>query len=92
MPTGATILHVGSQGHDNPNPILWAMVPDMEAPAEPRLFGIVGDGQRWPWPDDLPADRASFGTTSRYIGTAVCYGGELVWHVFEPLWHGAWGE
>jgi len=82
MPEGAKVIHVGSQG-PGPNPILWALVDDPTWPIERRTLGVLGTGHPWPWPDDAPI---------RHIGTAVCSGGSLVWHVFEADGSGAWGE
>lgn len=53
--------------HDKP--ALWALV-EPTAVREPRTFRVFGTGR--PVPYGL-----------QFVGTAICHGGSLVWHVFE---------
>lgn len=74
MPNGARILSVQAQG---PNPThdmltMWALV-DESADFVTRTFRTFGTGQ--------PLSSAVCGYV--HIGTVLCAGGLLVWHVFE---------
>jgi hypothetical protein len=68
MPTGARVVHVGSQHNI---PMLWALC-DAEAEVEARCFRVAGTGH--PIPESV---------VDNYVGTFMMMGGHLVWHVFE---------
>ena len=63
---GARVVHVGNQ-HEHVT--LWFEADD-DAPAEHRLFYVVGTGH------DVPSN-------SEHRGTALMLGGQFVWHVYE---------
>lgn len=73
LPAGAKILTVSAV--QVPTAVadifhLWAEV-DPEQPSERRYLRVYGTGHA------LPDD------PGRYVGTAFCAGGALVWHVYE---------
>ncbi len=72
MPLDATILSVGAQRGAI---CLWAMVDDAESRRVDRPVQIVGTGHN--------ADGLAL---SQFVGSAMLYGGDLVFHVFvgEP--------
>lgn len=67
MPVGAEILHVAEQ---NGQMCLWALV-DPHALSEGRRFMVIGTGHEIVEP------------VLRHIGTALMFGGSLVFHAFE---------
>lgn len=74
LPAGAKLLTVSAA--QVPPPVadmfhLWAEV-DPEAPLVSRPLSIYGTGNALP---DEPG---------RYLGTAFCAYGALVWHVYDP--------
>jgi len=68
LPAGAEILSVAEQLSGL---VMWAKV-DPARPTVPRDIIIKGTGH--------PITNDELG---RFIGTALMYGGTLVWHVFE---------
>lgn len=68
MPRGAQILTVQTQGD---TPMLWALV-DPGAPTERRTILTHGTGH------EVPDDGR------QYLGTYQRFGGQYVFHVFEP--------
>ncbi len=71
MLKGAKVISVAEQGGIL---CLWAEV-DVSEPMEERVFRIAGTGH------NLGGDEG------RYIGSVVCSGGALVWHVYEQRSH-----
>jgi hypothetical protein len=72
MPMDADIVHVASQNGDPTSVQFWAYVfPDNEQVE--RNFVVVGTGHNIP---DVNVE---------YLGAAICYGGQLVWHLLELL-------
>jgi len=71
MPKLAEVVHVEVQIPQDPTTVqMWAIVePDTELIE--RTFVVVGTGH------DIPDNNII------YRGTAICYGGQLVWHVLE---------
>lgn len=67
MPKGAHVIAVAEQRGVL---CLWAEVDDNE-PLEARTFCLVRTG------NPLQGDEG------RHLGTAICNGGALVWHVYE---------
>lgn len=67
IPAGAVFLAAREQ---NDHVCVW-FTCDPDAPNVERTIGISGTGH--PTPDGVCV----------YIGTAVVFGGNLVWHVFE---------
>jgi hypothetical protein len=69
MPIGAVVLSAHEQ---NDRVFVWAIVDTTTNAKTKRHFKVFGTGhpiERW--------------NRMRYIGTAFCAGGALVWHVFE---------
>jgi hypothetical protein len=66
---GAQILHFAEQ-HDRL--CLWELHDADETGRETRRFRILGTGD--PHPSLMPA---------RFVGTALCHGGDYVFHLFE---------
>lgn len=74
MPYGANILTAAGQGDDI---CLWAEVDNrMSAPTTGRTFEVFGTGHTIPY--DMGIER-------KYLGTAMIYGGKLVFHVYERI-------
>jgi hypothetical protein len=70
LPVGATVVHVGTQHPDDPRTVqVWLEVNDA-GPVEERSFRIIGTGHAMP-------------ENARYVGSAIVYDGQLVWHVVE---------
>lgn len=68
MPIGAHVIHVAEQLGIL---CMWAIV-DPSAPTKSREFLIVGTGHTIP-----------HGPDTIHVGSALCDGGDFVWHVFE---------
>ena len=68
MPRGARLLHVAVQQEQL---CLWALVRP-EAVTVRRRIRVVGTGQK-----------ISVNDSEKYVGTAMSFGGELVWHAFD---------
>ena len=69
MPRGARFLHVAAQQEQL---YLWALVRPHEPITVRRRIRVVGTGQE-----------ISANDSDNYIGTAMLFGGDLVWHVFD---------
>lgn len=69
LPEDAEILHVDCQDPSGRTIQLWAKV-GVTTPTASRRFIILGTGQ--PVPED-----------AIYIGSVLCAGGALVWHIFQ---------
>ena len=74
MPINSTILTAREQGDKI---CLWVEVYPEQKQSESRTFEIYGTGH------DIYCD---MGIERKYIGTAILYGGSLVFHVYERLW------
>lgn len=70
LPIGAAVAHFGTQRGQM---CIWAVV-ETENDLEPREFQIIGTGHK------LDSDGGL-----RFIGTTFLNGGDLVFHLFEPL-------
>lgn len=77
IPSGATFLSAREQ---NDHVCAW-FICDPDKPKEPRTIAMVGTGH------EVPTDGDSMGDEpfSVYLGTAIIFGGNLVWHVFEVV-------
>lgn len=71
MPVRSKVLSVQHQGGDDL--MLWALCPN-GVKTEKRQFHIYGTGH------NIPEHKVLY-----YVGTALMYGGSLVWHVFERI-------
>jgi hypothetical protein len=86
LPRGAFFCHAAPQTPGAMYPMLWFEV-DTEKEKEEQNFAFVPTGGEIPERDY--EDGTPPGTPVRvpwvYVATAVCAGGELVWHVYvEP--------
>lgn len=71
MPKGARVLSVGEQRGQVQ---MWVVV-DPDAAVERREFHVIGTGH--------PHVDAYF--EGRFVGTVICSGAALVWHIFESI-------
>jgi len=76
MPKDAEIVYVACQKEVV---CLWALV-ETEAEKEVRKFRIYGTGH-----EIRPNVGTGYNTYDTYVGTAIQFGGDLIWHVFEVI-------
>lgn len=71
LPIGAKVLSVGEQYNEVK---MWVQVDPTETKKELRQFILVGTGMN-----------GELSGNEQFIGTAICYSGALVLHVFEVI-------
>lgn len=75
LPVGAEVLSVQSQ---HGQPMMWVLHDrEPDTAVESKAFRVLGTGhQIVTYNEDY---------NLRYLGTAICSGDSLVWHVFEEV-------